>query len=220
MLTAENKNKILSLDDLILKRRSIRKYKSVSPPLDWLKDLMMCALQAPSPSNNQPVRFIRIATEEKKQLIHDALCISRDNLLARTKMMGLSKKVKNKINAYFRFSKFMFDAPWIFAVGTILNNDSGFQASLIEYGLTDKNQADDSSTDISVGLAIQSFLLKATELGLGTCVLSAPLVFIPEIQKMPDFSHLKIKCFIAAGYSNENPIAPQKNSFSDIYSEV
>ncbi|KPA13769.1 nitroreductase family protein [Candidatus Magnetomorum sp. HK-1] len=219
MLPASNDKNTLSLDELIYTRRSVRKYQSISPPQEWLKELINCAIQAPSPSNSQPVRFIRLASEEKKKLIHDSMSIARDHLYIRIKMMGLSKKIRNKINAYFRFSEFMFDAPWLFAVGTACTNDSGLQASLLEAGLSDKSPSD-TNNDISVGLAIQSFLLKATELGLGTCILSAPLVFAPEIEKMPDFSHIKIKCFIAAGFSDETPTSPPRKSFFDIYSEI
>ena len=41
----------------------------------------------------------------------------KDFFLKRLEKSGGNKKIKNKINAYFRFSEFMFNAPYLFAVG-------------------------------------------------------------------------------------------------------
>ncbi|MBF0450594.1 MAG: nitroreductase family protein [Candidatus Magnetomorum sp.] len=220
MLPVKTDHYFSSLDDLIYSRRSVRKYKSESPPAEWIKTLVMCAEQAPSPSNRQPVCFVRIASEEKKHFIYEAITSARDHLIDRQQMFGLSKKIKNKINTYFRFSLFMFDAPWLFAVGTEKNDKNDFLNSLVNAGLADKKHSSDTSMDISVGLAMNSFLLKATDLGLGTCVLTAPLVFVPEIEKIIGLSHIKIKCFVTAGFPAENPVPPVKKSFSDVYSEI
>jgi len=210
--------KPLDLDQLVKQRRSIRKFQATPPPEDWINNLITCASQAPSPSNRQPVRFARIVSDKKKQLIRDNIRISRDHLLMKISMLGLKKQLKNKVNTYFRFSDFMFDAPWIFAVGVEYSSQEDFNTSLINAGLTGNIQM--NNDDISVGLAVQLFLLKATELGLGTCIMTGPLSFVPDLGKMPDFFHMRLKCFIAAGFPDESPDMPPRKPFSMIYSEI
>jgi nitroreductase len=210
--------KLHDLDLLIKQRRSIRKFKTTVPPSEWIEDLITCASQAPSPSNKQPVRFARIVSENKKQLIRDNISISRDHLVMKINMLGLKKQLKNKVNTYFRFSDFMFDAPWLFAVGVEYQSHEDFNTSLINAGLTGNFQM--NSDDISVGLAIQLFILKATQMGLGTCILTGPLIFVPDLGKMPIFSNMNLKCFIAAGFPDESPDMPSRKPVSTIYSEI
>jgi nitroreductase len=208
----------LDLDQLVKQRRSIRKYHTTPPPQEWIHDLITCASQAPSPSNRQPVRYVRIVSEKKKQLIRDHIRISRDHLLIKISMLGLKKQLKNKVNAYFRFSDFMFDAPWLFAVGVENSSQEDFNTSLLNAGLMGSSQL--NSDDITVGLSVQLFLLKATDLGLGTCIMTGPFIFVPDLNKMPDFSHLTLKCFIAAGFPDESPDMPPRKPFSTIYQEI
>jgi nitroreductase len=208
----------LDLNQLIKQRRSIRKFKATPPPEDLINDLISCVSQAPSPSNRQPVRFARIVSPKKIQLIRDNIRISCEHLLMKISMLGLKKQLKNKVNAYFRFSDFMFQAPWLFAVGIENSTHDDFNTSLINAGLPGNTQM--NSDDISVGLAVQLFLLKATELGLGTCILTGPLVFVPDLGKMPDFSYMNIKCFIAAGFPDESPSMPLRKDNATIYREI
>jgi len=209
---------VRSIDELIYNRRSIRSFQPTLPPETWLRDLILCAAQAPSPSNSQPVRFIRIASEDKKELIGNAIKNAHEHLLLNIQMQELSKKLKNKVNAYYRFATFMCQAPWLFAVGTDTEARMDFNQSLIDAGLPGNSSM--HTDDISVGLSIQSFLLKATDLGLGCCILTAPLIFVPSLGKMKDFDTIHLKCFIAAGFPDETPVSPPKKNFEEIYREV
>jgi nitroreductase len=220
MFPLENNQQMSTLDQLIYSRRSIRQYKPDRPPDEWIESLIMSAAQAPSPSNRQPVRFVKISSENKKQLIHKALISSKEHLIARQQLLGISKKIKNLIQSYYRFSAFMIDAPWLFAVGTENTNDKSFFDRLVHAGLADQHHHSDAYMDICVGLSVNFFLLKAAELGLGTCILTAPLVFVPDIKKMPEFSHINLKCFITAGFPDESPPSPPKKNFSELYAEI
>ena len=208
------------LDQLIYSRRSIRKYKPAPPPVEWIKPMIMCAIQAPSPSNTQPVRFIKISSDSKKYYIYEAITKAKDHLIARHQLLDISKKVKNLINTYYRFSSFIIDAPWLFAVGVENQANESFHNRLFNNGLANQKMANDPNMDICVGLSVNSFLIKATELGLGTCVLTAPLVFAPDIKKIPEWAHIDIKCLITAGFPDETPTAPPKKNFSDVFFEI
>jgi len=210
--------KPIDLDQLVKQRRSIRKFQADPPPEEWINDLIACASQAPSPSNRQSVRFARIVSDKKKQLIRDNIRVSCDQLLMKINMLDLKKQLKNKVKAYFRFSDFMFDAPWLFAVGVEHTSQDDFNTSLINAGLTGNTQL--NSDNISVGLAVQLFMLKATEMGLGTCILTAPLIFVPELKKMPALSYMNLKCFLAVGFPDESPDIPPRKPISEFYSEI
>ncbi|HDL08391.1 MAG TPA: nitroreductase family protein, partial [Desulfobacteraceae bacterium] len=116
----DNESRIISVDELINNRRSIRKYKADMPPLQWIDKMIECAVKAPSPSNSQPVRFIRISSRKSKKDLYQAISSNRQKLLESVLAADKPKRLRNWINTYYRFSEFMFNAPLLFAIGTIL----------------------------------------------------------------------------------------------------
>jgi nitroreductase len=207
------------LDKLIDGRRSIRKYKEVPPPEDWIKMMIMAAMKAPSPSNSQPVRFIQLRSSEIKIRLHEAMQDGRVRLLRVISESGGSKRLKNFVNSYYRFSEFMFHAPVLFAVGTTLKflnlAERLGRASMREQGY--KKHRD---LDISVGLALKGYLLKGEELGLGSCILTAPLIFIEEPEKILPVEGVEIKCFVTTGYPDEEPSYITRRDMTEIYREI
>ena len=204
------------LDNIINRRRSIRKYKVDMPSDGWIERMLQSALMAPSPSNSQPVRFIRISSSRARKDLRNAMVKEYQRLSEAVKISGNSKKLKNLINAYWRFSEFMFDAPALFAVGTVAHT-GGFSKKLFEANIIEADIRGETDVNITVGLALKGFLLKGEELGLGTCILSAPLVFIPNVDKIFDLKDIKIKCFVVVGFPDEKPRTPERKSVVDIY---
>lgn len=207
------------LEDLISKRRSIRKYSPDNPPEEWINLMLQCALMAPSPSNSQPVRFFRISSAEKRENLYQALALGRQKLLRSIEPRMEKKRLKNRINTYYRFSEFMFNAPLLFAVGTIASY-AGFSKKLLEEGVVTHNRREETNLDITVGLALKGFILKGEELGLGACILTGPLVFIPNVEEILGINDVRIKCFITAGFPGEKPDMPPKKSIAEIVSEI
>ena len=215
----ELKLKASSLEDIINKRRSIRKYKPDMPPEEWINSMLRCALMAPSPSNSQPVRFFRISSAGKRENLYQALNSGKQEFLKAIQPKEEAKKLKSWINTYYRYSEFMFNAPILFAVGTIASY-AGFSKKLLEEGILTHNKREDASLDITVGLALKGFVLRGKELGLGTCILTGPLVFIPNVEEILGINDVRIKCFITAGFPNEKPGMPPRKSISEILSEI
>jgi nitroreductase len=58
-------------------------------------------------------------------------------------------------------------------------------------------------------------MLKGAELGVGTCILTAPFVFIPDLSKSihPD---IRVTCFVTAGHPAENPRPLTRISVEDL----
>jgi len=203
----------MTFDEIIRSRRSIRVYRDEIPDDRLVTAMLESASFAPSPSHSQPVRFILIRSQHLKDDLHRMLTQGKDRFLRIIEEKNLGKNPKNLVRAYSRFADFMVTAPLLFAVGTV--KVRSFSDRLIEAGVLDENPKGTWDADISTGLALSAFMLKATELGLGTCVLTAPFVFIPNLSHHihPD---IRVTCFVTAGYLAETPRALERISVEDL----
>ena len=208
-----------SFEQIMHARRSIRKFKPEAVPAEWVESAIACSTLAPSPSNSQPVRFVRIVSPDVREDLCRCMIERRDNALHELEAGGGSKKTKNLINAYFRYSEFLFNAPVILCVGTEAGA-AGFSKKLRDAGIIPEDFRGEADLDITVGLSVMALLLKSASLGLGTCILSAPLVFLPDIEARMGLEGVRIKCFIAMGFPDETPARPERKSPSEIYREI
>ena len=208
-----------ALDELISERRSIRRYKPEIPPEAWITAMIACASKAPSPTNSRPVRIIRIKSPEVRQALHQAMCEGRKTFL---EVAATCEKPKNKINvinAYWRYSEFINQAPLLFAVGASVHINS-FSKRLLTAGILGKDEWTNTDLDISIGLALKGLLLKGVELGLGMCVLTAPLVFVGNIDTLLGLTDVRIRCLVTAGFPDEAPHAVAGLHPSGMYLEI
>ena len=215
----DNESRIISVDELINNRRSIRKYKADMPPLQWIDKMIECAVKAPSPSNSQPVRFIRISSRKSKKDLYQAISSNRQKLLESVLAADKPKRLRNWINTYYRFSEFMFNAPLLFAIGTILPS-TGFSSRLPEANLLKKYSSNETDKDISVGLALKGFILKGEAIGLGSCILTAPFYFVSDVEKILNIKDIRIKCFVTVGFPDEKPRSIKRKPVSEVYWEI
>ncbi len=192
------------VETLIRERRSIRSYYSDPLPEGWIDAMLSCALQAPSPSNSQPVRFVRIDSQSYKEALYRGLTDGHERLLSGHKAMAGPARLRNWINAYRRYADFMFSAPHLLAVG-VSTATIGFVDRLTEAGLMEKDRRHGTDLDITVGLALSGLMIKAQALGVGSCILTAPLVFIQDVEKMLGVEDITIKCFLTLGLPREIP---------------
>jgi nitroreductase len=207
------------LDKLINRRRSIRKYKPEFPPEEWVRKMILSAMRAPSPTNSQPVRFIRILSPELKDCLREAMREGEESLLEAVKNSNSSKRLRNWVNAYYRFSEFMFDAPVLFAVGTTMTF-LNLAEKLFRAGAMEQGHKKHRDIDIAVGLALKGYLLKGEELGLGSCILTAPLIFIQEPEGILGLKGIEVKCFVTTGYPDEEPAYIKRKDITEIYREI
>jgi nitroreductase len=207
------------LDQLIFQRRSIRRYKSDALPEAWIQAMLSCAHQAPSPSNSQPVRYVRICSKVCRDRLQQALTEGHERLVAAHRAAGAPARLRNWINAYRRYAEFMFAAPVLLAVG-VDPDVKGFARRLAEAGLMAAIQYPGSELDLTVGLALQGLLLKAQALGVGSCILTAPLIFIQDLEKVLGLERLSVKCFVTLGMADETPAASERLPLADVVKVV
>jgi nitroreductase len=208
-----------SFDQLIENRRSIRKYKPEIPLEEAIMKMIACAAMAPSPSNSQPVRFVRIQSKAIKVNLQKSLESGYQKFLGLLEGKKNIKPLRNRINVYKRFSDFIFSAPIIFAVGTI-KDFSGFSKILNKAGILEEDLRAHTDLDISVGLALKGFILKGEAMGIGSCIVSAPLVFIENIESSLGLSDISVRCFVTVGYPDETPSHVEKKDSQEIYREI
>lgn len=201
---------------LIYERRSIRRYRKDPLPVEWVEQMLACAHQAPSPSNSQPVRYVRIDSQECRDKLRQSFMAGYDRFIERHKATGGSARVRNWINAYRRYAEFMYEVPVLLAVGASTAT-TGFSKRLAEAGLLDRDRRQSCDLDITVGLALKGLMLKAQALGVGSCILTAPLVFIEDVDQLLGLEEVQIKCFVTLGLADEDPKPTPRVPLEDVY---
>lgn len=192
-----------TLGDLIRRRRSVRRYRPEMPPEGWIDAMVAAALQAPSPSNSQPVHFVRIASDALREKLTAALAQGHRSLAKAA--AACAKRLRNRVNVYHRYCLFMHQAPVLMAVCTPRQPQKGLYGHLAEAGVLPPRPLDDADVALTAGLALDNFLLMGQSLGLATCVLTAPLVFIPDMDRLLGIDDLKVRCLVTVGYADEIP---------------
>lgn len=140
-----------SLSDIIINRRSIRKYKNEKISKKLIKEIINLAVWAPSPFNSQPWNFVVLSREyvlSRKANVGDFLYKETET--------ALEKIFKKKDFSQFIIKKFLKNfgnAPYL--IGALRSNRIG--------------DTDVEFQRASVYAVIQNILLLAYDKGLGTC---------------------------------------------------
>lgn len=206
---------MIPFDELVTKRRSIRRYTAEIPPEEMILAMVRAALEAPSPSNSQPVRFIRLLSDRLRGLLREGVAARREALLGIAEQAGRPKWMKNRVRFYSRYLDFMFDAPVLMAVATLRPPER--PAGPEELFGPRTNRVRLANLSVSAGLALMGYLLKGEELGLGSCILSAPLLFLEDPEALLGLEEMELACFITTGYPAEEPPPPGKKELGELY---
>ncbi len=156
------------LMNVIMGRRSIRRYRSEAVPRTILEQLLTAAIWAPSAHNRQPWRFAVIQEQSSKEdlalamgqrLRHD---LEADNVPADVIHQDVAR-------SYERITS----APVLMMIGLSL-------ADMDTYPDNKRSQAEYIMAVQSTAMAGQNLLLAAQDYGLGACWMCAPL-FCPDV---------------------------------------
>lgn len=184
-------------------RRSIRKFKKDKVEREKIEAVLLAGLQAPSPKNRQPWRFVIISDEKKKQ----DLAVSMRNHIH---MQMKEKPDREDIRASLETMDIIEQAPVLILV-------------CYEYGMT--KQHDDgvnwviAAKDLetvelqAIGAAVENMLLKAEELGLGS-LWCADILYAYEI--VSKYAPMPVVSAVCLGYKDETPIAKEKKKILEM----
>ena len=188
--------------ELMQTRRSIRRFAERAVSREDLDRMLEAARWAPSNHNRQPWKFI---------VLKDPHGILE---LAEQVRHGMEKKVKSlpevaAVNAagLVQYGTFFSAAPVVIVA---LHKLPIAAAALLWDG--SRNPELVSGEPLSVAMAIQNLLLAAHALGLGACVMTAPLLAddLTYILRVPP--GFAITGLIAVGYPDGIPQAPRRKS--------
>lgn len=196
--------KIRMILDIIMNRRSIRKYKSENIPLEIINQILVAGRLAPSGKNRQPWRFIIFGGTNKSELLAEIekgiRRESNEKSFLPDSRFGLPD-AKNTL-------KIMKEAPIIIIVLNT-NGKSPF------VNISSDERFTEIVDSLSIGAAIENMLLQAKELGVGSLWIANTCFAYPEIQNYLNTS-FQITGAIALGYSAENPFQRPRKTLSEI----
>lgn len=218
----------MELQDILLKRQSIRHYKEGDVPEEHIKEIVKAAGTAPSGKNTQHWHFVCIKNRELINKIAQVIIAKNEEI-----SKEMDKKDIEKGNKFRKFVKnltlFFLDAPVLVVVYTSTYYPSGYHELVFA-------EAPDSVTNDIVyfrnpgmqglGAALENFTLKAIDLGYGTCWLTSANYAAKEIEALmkKEVGFEKKDYFMGAlmslGIPEDNPKSPKKKAFEDIYTFI
>ena len=170
--------------EAIAKRRSIRRFTSTLVPRAMIEKLLEVTVQAPSAKNRQPWRFIVLQGAAKDKLARLML-----EGAAKLKAMG------QDIGSAKWSARVIAHAPVTILV---------FNAAHEHDGLFFEQPVYDAPDIQSIGGAIQTMLLAAEELGLGSLWIADVLYAYNEIREWVGRRE-ELVAAVTLGYPNEAP---------------
>ena len=193
--------------DLLKSRRSIRRFADRAVSREDIMRLFEAARWAPSNHNRQPWKFL--VFEDRQQI----------RALAETVGRSLAGKLKFLPAVASAYAEELVHYSTIFAEAPVLiialhKPPASVTAPLLE-GVPNADLV--SGEPLSVAMAVQNLLLAAHALGLGTCVLTGPLLVQEAFTDMLNLpTGFGLTCFIAMGYPAESPEPPRRKSLENI----
>lgn len=187
--------------ELVRTRRSIRRFAARSISRTDLGRILEAARWAPSNHNRQPWRFLVM---EKPDQIRRLAAEVRQAMELRLKALPAiaSPYAGELVDHATLFER----APVVMAA---LHKPPISAAAPLLDRLP--NAALASGEPLSVAMAVQNLLLAAHSLGLGTCVMTAPLLVPDAIASvLPLAPGFQLTCLIALGFPAEQPEPPRR----------
>ena len=192
--------------ELIATRRSIRRFADRAVAREDLTKLLDAARWAPSNHNRQPWRFLII---EDRERIRDLAGQVREGM--ETKLKALPEVAAVHAAGLVQYGTFFAAAPVLIVAMHKLPIAAA--AALWE---TTQHPELVSGEPLSVAMAMQNLLLAAHALGLGTCVMTAPLLadhLAGTLRVPPGFA---ITSLIAVGHPEGISPPPRRKTLEQI----
>jgi len=158
----------LALTDLVRERRSIRAFRDQRVSRETVAELLLDTIWAPSPHNSQPWRFTALFEAGDKQRLADAMA---DQLATELRVDDLPAEIIERQTGRSRWR--ISTAPVVLLCS--LQGDG-----LVAYADQRRNHLEWQMAVQSVGAALQTLFLLATQRGIGSCWMAAPM-YCPEV---------------------------------------
>jgi len=202
------------IDELMRARRSVRRFRPAVPDAALVTELVTAAVTAPSASNQQPWRFLALRSPARIAALAAAV---REAVAATAPHVAPDWRAEFERYAA-SFSHFA-DAPLVLVA---LWRPPRLLGRLLAEGAPAELRArvaelEHTSGLVSVSLAVGQLLLAATARGLGSCVLTGPLLAGEALAAaLPLPSGWRVAAAVALGYPAEAPPATPRKSAAHV----
>ncbi|AGL01740.1 nitroreductase family protein [Desulfoscipio gibsoniae] len=197
----------MELIEVIRKRRSIRKYKPDPVPDEYIRKIMEAARLAPSGTNLQPWRFVVVKSAEKRRELaqHTLEFVATAPVVVAccidiTAYKYTPQRIKELTDA-----------------GAFTGIDMGAFGG-DEY--MKKRQAMDENAlrayaSLNCAISIEHLILRATDLGLGTCwVMMFKQNGVKEVLKLGE--SIQVVALVPVGYADQDPAPRPRLPMEDL----
>lgn len=197
----------MELNDAIRLRRSIRKFKKDPIPESYIYELLDAARLAPSATNLQPWRFIVVKTEEAIQKLSKCTPLPFVTQAPLVLICCVDYEAFNERG--IRVQELQESGAF---VDTPLDNADS--TKYIKQSQMDEDTAK-AYMNMNAAIAIEHILLKATDLGLGSC-----WVMMFSQRKLKQTFNIEDRytpfSLIPIGYADQQPIQRPRLSLEEI----
>jgi len=192
--------------ELIRSRRSVRQFSTRKPARAQIDALIEAARWAPSNHNRQGWKFL---------VFQDGQTIARlaEQIRAslRRSLSVAHRLVAGHAEEIIHFAGVFDQAPVV--ILALHKASPALGRSLLAAGTSDLV----SGEAVSTAMACQNILLAAHALGLGACVMTAPLLAAEVWKAATDLpAGFEPTCLIAVGYADDRPAPPRRKRLEQI----
>ena len=182
-------------------RRSIRRFRPEPVGREAIEHLVEAARWAPSNHNRQGWKFVVLDDRDEVRALADRV---RDAV--RRRLTDAPRLASLHADQVVHHATLFGDAPCVILV---LHKRP---ASIVGASTAGVLHAELVSGEcLSAAMAVENMLLVAPTLGLGACVMTAPLAAREVFGDIPDLpSGFEPTCLVAVGYPDEDPPAPRR----------
>ena len=187
----EQRRANMELDDVIVKRKTIRKFLNKDVSEEDIRKIIESALLAPSPKNRQPWKFYILDDEQKKHIVDI--------------MYEWLDKYGDEINSSVK--------------GSAKQMEMANKAIIIytsNYHSKNKKEYFKKPDYLALGAAIEHMNLKCFDLGLGCTWMCDTLYMDKEIDEYLGIKDMEQVSTLIIGYPEEIPNRRERFSLNDV----
>jgi nitroreductase len=186
------------IEALIRERRSIRSFEDRPVDHAVLLELLELATQAPSASNKQPWRFFVVEQGARLERMRQAVAEARAALLQR-----IPESSREAVEAYGTYFTRFAEAPMVLAP---ICRPLQILSQLDPSGSSEIARMEDTSATIGTALVLQNLQLLAHARGLGTSLMTGPLLAEPALKEILEVPRgWNLVALMPIGYPREVP---------------
>lgn len=172
----------MNITEGIFSRKSIRKFKNEPVKKEDIVACLEAACQAPSPKHQQNWHFVVIQNKELIQQLTKVVEKRHEEIASFAK----DEKTKEKFMKLMRYYTLFKGAPVlvvVYAKPYFMIEEKILAGQNEMKAIIDAIQSTQSAAQ-AIGAAVENFLLKATDLGYGTCYMTGPSHAKKEIEAL------------------------------------